>query len=631
MATVVADVIISRRRTLYACCAGVYSSKAIAAKQRGDEKCYLENKRLMDYMLWARSIVDRTPMSTETDDCKKCVSHDLACRIIQKADRFCVACTKCGEPNQVPAPVPPPLPPCEIVSSYTAAGGGVVEGSIAGGDLGAVPAIANTDQYFDWSFSGTGTFLAFEEFPIDNDPPNPPVVIPQGGVWTWDIGAPALGIEVLGQLVSGQTAQDAVTGNWWQLGVNNMWPLFPELTIQVSNGGFLLIGSDEAEQQFGLRQVRIEYTIDNGATWSEVGTWSEQEIYAGVTTAVNPDYSIVTGFRLWYINLDCEYGPFDNPFEEAAIDVFVYVGDSAGTTPVGEELGVYQSLITAPPVWPRTPWTTTTVVFRIVYRIQQIGNTQNLVAGATGTGSLRYTNNGGLTWQEPGGDWNFNAGEFCSSLEVSKDELAVWGIRGGAGLVLSLDNGATFDRVETPDIVAFDQVQSVNGYSTQEVIVGGRDNIWKTTNAGLSWTAVQSCVGCSHVLIMDGDAVLAFDEDGVLRSADRGATWTRVNTTVTNQLDADYSGSTVYTSGGYKSVDGGVTWTLAPLIGPGGTRPNLGGRVKLITPLQVLWSTYESNIFRTRDGGATCENVYDPVVPAPPNNYTLWGLEAIVA
>ena len=43
MPVTVPDVVISRRRTLYACCAADYSHQAILAHQRGDMECYLKH------------------------------------------------------------------------------------------------------------------------------------------------------------------------------------------------------------------------------------------------------------------------------------------------------------------------------------------------------------------------------------------------------------------------------------------------------------------------------------------------------------------------------------------------------------------------------------------------------------
>lgn len=99
------------RRVNYACCSLTYLGKMVKAQRYGDVECAASEKKMWLYMLWAKSVMDRTPTGSETN---KCVDIDLAEAVAKIADCFC---TVCGPPpNNVPFP---PVDPCAIDVALT--------------------------------------------------------------------------------------------------------------------------------------------------------------------------------------------------------------------------------------------------------------------------------------------------------------------------------------------------------------------------------------------------------------------------------------------------------------------------------------------------------------------------------
>ena len=96
------------RRTSYACCALSYLAAMTEAQKYGDTACVTKNRKLWLYMLFAKRVMDETPITGETN---KCVDPAFAEQVAKKADCFC---TVCGE--GVPYP---PVDECAIVVTNT--------------------------------------------------------------------------------------------------------------------------------------------------------------------------------------------------------------------------------------------------------------------------------------------------------------------------------------------------------------------------------------------------------------------------------------------------------------------------------------------------------------------------------
>ena len=104
---VITDEVIGQRRINYICCALGYLGKYSRGLKYGDKDCG-KNRDLWLYMLWAKSVADRTAMTGES--CGKCVTDEMASAVFSKADCYC---SQCGCPPEDDTIVyPPPPDPC---------------------------------------------------------------------------------------------------------------------------------------------------------------------------------------------------------------------------------------------------------------------------------------------------------------------------------------------------------------------------------------------------------------------------------------------------------------------------------------------------------------------------------------
>lgn len=617
----VPDVNISRRRTLYACCAGAAGRKAIQYYQRGDMECFRKYLKQAKYMLWAKSVMDRTAMSTE-DPGDKCVTHDMACAVIGKADPFCVGCG-CKDPNPPTGPVPPSLPPCTLVADYTLGfNWGELGFEQCGFDVGLLGGVV-----FDSSlefFGGSGVFLATESYTLTF----PVMEIVSGGVYSVN----ALGeVTLLGILQPDEIAFNADyvcdgSPGWWQSGVSAPWPLFPTLTAQVNADNTVTLGSAYAsEQQYGLRQVLIEYTT-NGLDWIWLGgvSYPESAIAAGLTTLPNPAYANIQDIRATYINGDCNYGPYPVSWSFTAQDIELLLGTSKEAD---GNLHIYSGNIPGDPQ-PFTPpdqIANTSSFADIVLHIKRVDNTY-LVAGCNGTAAFIYSQNNGASWVPSGGVASAST-DYVQFISPAFDNLHVFGIRTLNSLWRSANRGLSYSEVDITPITDVDQPTCVVGYNDQQIIVGARDNIWRSMDGGTTWAVVQAGMnGVSNMLILTGSifqtagTILAWDRDGVWRSTNKGLNWTFLGAFGADTFDADFSGMVVYTNTGWKSTDLGVSWFPITLEESGTAFSAL--RVKAITTQEVLMTTFQK-VMRTLNGGQTWTEIYDHDSVGVENTFSL--------
>ena len=118
---------VEQRRINYACCALGYMAKYLQNQKYGDKSCE-QNRNLWLYMLWAKSVADRTPYFENGDwnydwnndfnvyGFSECVTHDFAQQVFAKADCYC---DQCGCPPQDESSDFPPTETCDPQVDYT--------------------------------------------------------------------------------------------------------------------------------------------------------------------------------------------------------------------------------------------------------------------------------------------------------------------------------------------------------------------------------------------------------------------------------------------------------------------------------------------------------------------------------
>ena len=163
---------------------------------------------------------------------------------------------------------------------------------------------------------------------------------------------------------------------------------------------------------------------------------------------------------------------------------------------------------------------------------------------------------------------------------------------------------------------------AVDPATPSTVYAGSNLDIVRSDDGGASWTHLNAGLMFSenaYALAIDpatpstiyaGLAEFAgVQTGGVIKSVDRGATWARMNTGLTDlevyALAIDpVASATVYAgtgSGVFKSIDGGASWALA------GTGAGEEARVVVIDPAapSSVWVGTHVGVFHSIDGGAT--------------------------
>ncbi len=145
--------------------------------------------------------------------------------------------------------------------------------------------------------------------------------------------------------------------------------------------------------------------------------------------------------------------------------------------------------------------------------------------------------------------------------------------------------------------------------------------VWKTTNGGTNWNPITdelSILNCGWITIDPsnhntiylgtGEYVQGSTGDGIFRSTDAGANWTRIATAaqVGNQISKIYVHPTnpqiihaTSTSGYYRSTDGGATWSQ-----------RISGNCSSMAldptnPNNVYIGRRSTGIYKSTDGGTT--------------------------
>ncbi len=265
------DATIRAARTLFACCSFEYLRKYSVAQMYGEKDMY--NRNLWLYMLWAKSVMSRTDIGSETDGC---VTREFADDVFQKAKCFCEMCL-CGE--STPTPVD-----CTITTDFT------VDLAVDATDLAAAQAAHEVEGYtiFIATFPGIGY-----------NPTPGQITTYTSGVWQ-SVAVP-----------DGNIVLDSNTGTYWVSHPYPTWPLmlFPAVNGDNNGGGSYSIVSQFPPQAAGSQRVAIvEMSID-GTTWDEVFNGPESDLAVPYSLVLSE--SGYTQTRVTYVSGSCTYQYYD--------------------------------------------------------------------------------------------------------------------------------------------------------------------------------------------------------------------------------------------------------------------------------------------------------------------------------
>jgi photosystem II stability/assembly factor-like uncharacterized protein len=228
------------------------------------------------------------------------------------------------------------------------------------------------------------------------------------------------------------------------------------------------------------------------------------------------------------------------------------------------------------------------------------------VVGADGI--VMATTDGGDSWdlQATGSDADFEAVCF---IDASRG----WVVGSRGTIVATSDGGNTWSRQAGPDRTDLRGVAMASDGS-HGWAVGMAGSIWRTTD-GTSWSEQDSPTGedFSAVVCADASRAWAVTRSGSIVRTTDGSTW-RVTARAPERLwTLAVSGSTLWAGGDsglmMRSADGGATWSR---VGSSFTSRSLQD-VDAIDRTRA-WAVGERGlILRTRDGGATWTRQRVPV------------------
>jgi photosystem II stability/assembly factor-like uncharacterized protein len=271
------------------------------------------------------------------------------------------------------------------------------------------------------------------------------------------------------------------------------------------------------------------------------------------------------------------------------------------------------------------------------YRISSIVSLHGFIfAGTFGSGVYR-SSDGGVTWAAPTNGTNF----YIVSL-VANDPYIFAG-EGGSGVYRSSDDGMTWTQklssyyidamckngnkifasesnytiVTSDNGETWSNVQSLEGaiifsyYSEgNNIFAGGQTKIYRSTDSGNSFTAINLNLGFSIVnifsIISDGSTLFAATSyDGVYKSTDNGSTWVSSNQgmgpkdaralTITNASTL-IAGS--HYVGMYRSTDNGGSWSKTNNGFPAGI-----SILSLQTIDNDVYAGTRDGVYKTNDNG----------------------------
>lgn len=187
------------------------------------------------------------------------------------------------------------------------------------------------------------------------------------------------------------------------------------------------------------------------------------------------------------------------------------------------------------------------------------------------------TTNGGTSWSyiAPTTTGLTNASIQCVHF-ISADTGFIAGsqvgVSGGGRFIKRTTNGGTTWTDVTPTTISTSTVYDMAFFQPGiGIAVATNNKAFRTTDNGLSWTAVSTPATAYSVAVAGSQNAVAVANGSIMRSTDQGQTWTTVATTATglqgvhffdanNGMITGNAGTVLHTS------DGGLNWTTIPTL-----------------------------------------------------------------
>jgi len=351
----------------------------------------------------------------------------------------------------------------------------------------------------------------------------------RGGRVTTVTGVPSQPETFYMGVASGGLFRTTDSGRNWVPITDGMVPLGSSGSVAVadSNPDVIYYGTGSDGVRSNVSTGRGVYrTTDGGETWSFAGLYNAGQIGAVRIHPTNPDVAWVAAVGDIF-KPNAERGVFKTTDGGRSWRKTLYVSDQVGAMDVELQPGNPDVVYAWMSRLERKPWT--------------------IISGSREGGFYKSTDGGDtFTRLADNGLPNELIGKGNLAVTAANPDrlYALIEALPGGGMYRSDDAGASWQALPSPDAM----IQRPFYYTTlgadptnADVVYGGAEGFYKTTDGGMTWTSLRTPHGDNHDIWVspnDGNVMIQSNDGGANVSTDGGQTWSAQD----NQPTAEFYG-----------------------------------------------------------------------------------------